>query len=70
MELMNHGMLPVVLYPLMRIATLMLMPLSGESTSYKGKYKGLQEFFGAESKLHLDEELVKIKGAKEKGEYL
>jgi len=70
MELMNHGMLPVVLYPLMRVATLMLLQLSGECKQYKGKYKGLQECFGVESKLHEDEDLKKIKKAIEKRCYI
>lgn len=70
MELMNHGMLPVVLRPLMRIATLMLIPLSGKSANYEGKYKGLQKHFGVESKLHEDKDLIKIKKAKEKRNYI
>jgi dCTP deaminase len=69
MELMNHGMLPVVLCPLMRLATLMLLPLSGQSVGYDGKYKGLQEYFGVESKLHQDKDVEKIKEAIDKGNY-
>lgn len=70
MELMNHGMLPVVLCPLMRLATLMLLPLSGESAIYEGKYKGLQEYFGVESKLHEDRDVVKMKEAIQRGTYI
>lgn len=70
MELMNHGMLPVVLSPLMRVATLMLLPLSGESRNYEGKYKGLQECFGVESKLHEDKDLIRIKDAIDKHTYV
>lgn len=70
MELMNHGMLPVVLWPLMRIATLMIFGLSGESEGYGGKYKGLQEFFGVESKLNEDLDIIRMKKAMDKGTYL
>ena len=70
MELMNHGMLPVVLYPLMRIATLTLLVLSGKARTYKGKYGGLREFFGVESRLHEDKDLEAIAKAKEKRDYL
>ena len=70
MELMNHGMLPVVLYPLMRIATLTLLDLSGKARTYKGKYKGLRQFFGVESRLHEDKDLEAIHKAKEKRDYL
>ena len=70
MELMNHGMLPVVLYPLMRIATLMLLPLSGESAGYEGKYKGLKEYFGVESKLNEDKDIERIKEAMDKRTYI
>lgn len=70
MELMNHGMLPVVLYPLMRIATLTLLDLSGEARTYKGKYKGLRKFFGVESRLHEDEDLIAIAKAKKERDYL
>lgn len=70
MELMNHGMLPVVLYPLMRIATLTLLDLSGKARTYEGKYKGLREFFGVESRLHEDKDLEAIAKAKEKRDYL
>jgi len=70
MELMNHGMLPVVLYPLMRIATMTLMDLSGKARPYKGKYKGLRKFFGVESRLHEDEDLQAIEKAKKRRDYL
>ena len=70
MELMNHGMLPVVLYPLMRIATLTLLDLRGKARKYNGKYKGLKEFFGVESRLHEDEDLKAIARAKKKHDYL
>lgn len=70
MELMNHGMLPVVLYPLMRIATLTLLGLSGKARTYEGKYKGLRDFFGVESRLHEDKDLEAIAKAKEKRDYL
>jgi dCTP deaminase len=70
MELMNHGMLPVVLYPLMRIATMMLYQLSGESEGYKGKYRGLQEFFGVESKLNEDSDVINMKKAMEEHTYI
>lgn len=58
-ELINCGMLPVALYPLMRIATLILMSLTQEPQfPYdRGKYGKLQEFFSIESKLHRDEDL-------------
>jgi dCTP deaminase len=70
MELMNHGMLPVVLYPLMRIATLTLLDLRGKARKYEGKYKGLREFFGVESRLHEDKDLEAIAKAKKSGDYL
>jgi len=61
MELMNNGMLPVTLYPLMRIATLIITPLTSEAiNSYDGKYGKLQEFPSVESKLHKDEDLKTI----------
>jgi dCTP deaminase len=60
-ELMNGGMFPVALYPLMRVATLSLTYLMNESKyPYKGKYGAIDEFPGAESKLHKDEELKLI----------
>lgn len=70
LELMNHGMLPVILYPLMRIATMTLLNVSGRARAYKGKYKGLRKFFGVESQLHKDKDLVAIFKAREKGDYL
>jgi len=70
MELMNHGMLPVTLYPLMRIATLTLMDLRGKAKLYEGKYKGLREFFGVQSRLHEDKDLRFILEAKNKNQYL
>lgn len=60
-ELMNGGMFPVTLYPLLRVATLTLMYLTSESKyPYKGKYGEIDDFPGAESKLYKDKELKKI----------
>lgn len=70
MELMNHGMLPVVLYPLMRIATLTLLDLRGKARKYEGKYLGLRKFFGVESRLHKDKDLRAIAKAKKQGDTL
>jgi len=66
MELMNHGMLPVVLYPLMRIATLTLMALSDHVDEYAGKYGKTTKLFGVESKLHKDEDLKIISEARKR----
>jgi len=70
MELMNHGMLPVTLYPMMRIATLTLMDLRGKARLYEGKYGGLRDFFGVQSRLHEDKDLKSIYEARKKREYL
>lgn len=70
MELKNLGMLPVFLYPLMRIATLTLIPLRGKARIFKSKYKGLREFFGVESRLHEDKDLIAIKKAKDRHNYI
>jgi dCTP deaminase len=70
MELMNHGMLPVVLYPLMRMATLTLLDIRGKSRKYEGKYRGLKEIFGVESRLHEDKDLIAIAKAKDRKDYL
>lgn len=65
MELMNNGMLPVALFPLMRVATLILMPLTSEAKNpYKGKYGSIKDFPNVESRLHEDPDLktlVKMK---------
>jgi len=66
MELMNHGMLPVGLYPLMRIATLMLLKLTDHVDKYKGKYGSIAPHFGVQSKLHKDLDLKIIRTAKNK----
>lgn len=66
MELMNHGMLPVGLYPLMRIATLMLVELTGHVEEYKGKYGRIAPHFGVQSKLHEDLDLRIIRRAKDR----
>lgn len=64
-ELMNNGMLPVALYPLMRVATLILISLSTNAERPYGgaraKYGTLAEYEDAESKLHRDEDLETIK---------
>lgn len=60
-ELMNGGVFPVALYPLMRVATLSLMYMTREAKyPYEGKYGAIDEFPGAESRLHKDEELQLI----------
>jgi dCTP deaminase len=60
-ELMNGGVFPVALYPLMRVATLSLTYMTQEAKYlYKGKYGDLDEFPGAESRLHKDEDLKLI----------
>lgn len=61
MELMNNGMLPVALYPLMRVATLILTTLSHSPLrSYNGKYGKLESYLDIESRLHEDPDLKKI----------
>jgi len=70
MELKNYGKLPVSLYPLMRMATLTLLELHGKARTYVGKYKGLKELFGVESRLHEDKDLKAIYKAKERDCYL
>lgn len=60
-ELMNGGMFPIALYPLMRVATLALIQLSSDAKyPYEGKYGGIDDFPGAESRLHKDKELPTI----------
>ena len=66
MELMNHGMLPVGLYPLMRIATLMLVELTDHVEEYKGKYGRIAPHFGVQSKLHEDPDLKIVRRAKDR----
>jgi dCTP deaminase len=62
MELMNNGMLPVALYPLMRVATLILTTMTSEAMRpYEGKYGKLEDFVSVESKLHRDPELKRLK---------
>lgn len=66
MELMNNGMLPVALYPLMRVATLIFVTLStGAERSYdvrsEAKYGFIQGLQDVESKLHRDKDLETIK---------
>jgi len=62
MELMNNGMLPVALYPLMRVATLILTSMISEAMRpYEGKYGKLVDFVSVESKLHRDPELKRLK---------
>lgn len=57
-ELMNGGMFPVALYPLMRVATMCLFYLTSDAKyPYEGKYGKIDDFPGAESKLYNDEEL-------------
>jgi len=61
LELMNGGMLPVALYPLMRVATLVLTTLSSEAMNpYKGKYGRIADFGNIESKFHRDSELRRL----------
>lgn len=61
-ELMNNGMLPVALYPLMRVATLIFVSLSTDAERpYEGKYGSIEEYEDVESKFHRDEDLVTIR---------
>jgi len=64
-ELMNNGMLPVALYPLMRVATLILISLSTDAERLYGgaraKYGNLAEYEYVESRLHRDDDLKTIK---------
>jgi dCTP deaminase len=61
-ELMNNGMLPVALYPLMRVATLILTTLSTTAERpYKGKYGNIEEYEDVESKFHRDKDLPILK---------
>ena len=54
-ELMNGGMFPVALYPLMRVATLSFMYLTNKAKyPYEGKYGVINDFPGAESQLYKD----------------
>jgi deoxycytidine triphosphate deaminase len=59
---MNHGLLPVALYPLMRVATLILATLSTEAERpYEGKYGEIEAYEEVESKLHCDTDLPILK---------
>lgn len=61
-ELMNNGMLPVALYPLMRVATLVFITLSTEAQrTYEGKYGAIEEYEDVESKFHRDKDLATIR---------
>lgn len=61
-ELMNTGLLPVALYPLMRVATLILTTLSTEAERpYDGKYGNIEAYEDVQSKLHHDKDLNVIK---------
>ena len=60
-ELMNTGLLPVALYPLMRVATLILTTLSTEAERpYDGKYGNIEAYEDVESKFHQDKDLAVI----------
>jgi dCTP deaminase len=60
-ELMNTGLLPVALYPLMRVATLILTTLSTDAERpYIGKYGDIEAYEDVESKFHRDEDLSVI----------
>jgi dCTP deaminase len=62
MELMNDGMLPVALYPLMRVATLILTTMTSEAMRpYEGKYGKIEDYVNVESQLHRDPELKRLK---------
>jgi dCTP deaminase len=62
-ELMNNGQLPVALYPLMRVATLILSTLSTPAEKpYEGKYGNIEEYEEIASKFHIDEDLKVITG--------
>ena len=64
-ELMNNGMLPVALYPLMRVATLIFITLSTEAERpYEGKYGSIERCEDVESKFHLDKDLATIRHMK------
>jgi dCTP deaminase len=64
-ELMNNGMLPVALYPLMRVATLIFITLSTDAERpYEGKYGNIGEYEDVESKLHDDKDLPTIRNMK------
>lgn len=61
-ELMNNGLLPVALYPLMRVATLILTTLSTDAERpYEGKYGEIEEYEEVESKFHHDRDLPILK---------
>jgi len=65
MELMNNGMLPVALYPLMRVATLIFITLTTEAErTYEGKYGSIEEYENVESKFHQDKDLPTIRRMK------
>lgn len=62
MELMNNGLLPVALYPLMRVATLILTTLSTDAERpYEGKYGEIEAYEDVESRFHLDKDLPILK---------
>jgi len=61
-ELMNNGLLPVALYPLMRVATLILTTLSTDAERpYEGKYGEIEAYEEVESKFHHDRDLPILK---------
>jgi dCTP deaminase len=61
-ELMNHGLLPVALYPLMRVATIILTTLSTDAERpYEGKYGEIEAYEDVESKFHRDKDLPILK---------
>jgi dCTP deaminase len=61
-ELMNNGLLPVALYPLMRVATLILTTLSTDAERpYEGKYGEIEGYEEVESKFHHDRDLPILK---------
>lgn len=67
LELKNQGMLPVAIYPLMRVATLVLFKIEKTvSKPYQryGKYGGLESLRSIASKLHKDPEMHVIKNMK------
>lgn len=64
-ELMNNGMLPVALYPLMRVATLIFITLTTEAERpYEGKYGSIEKYEDVESQLHRDKDLATIRRMK------
>lgn len=62
MELMNNGMLPVALYPLLRVATLIFITLTTEAErTYEGKYGSIEKYEDVESKFHRDKDLANMR---------